>query len=184
MLGATPNDCIAFLRNAFTGSMGRFSYRRHFVAVNDGIVCAVLAAHDGSATTLDDPHFAWSLLRFFGMRRACDIAAKGLVLESELPAPKRNQILLAHCATHETMRGRGVFTALFEGAMREGFIEAKQRGLVLDVLITNRRAHSIYRRLGFVDMPRLKARSPKLPASLQSIRMAWCGPQQDRIVAR
>jgi GNAT superfamily N-acetyltransferase len=183
MLGTTPNDCIAFLRNAFAGSMGRFSYRRHFVAVNDGLVCAVLAAHRGGATILDDPHFAWSILRSFGVRRACGIAARGLILESELPAPKRNQMLLAHCATNETVRGQGVFTTLFNGVMREGFIEATEDcGLVLDVLISNRRAHALYQRLGFVDMPRLKARSPQLPASLRSIRMAWCGPQQDRFV--
>lgn len=65
-----------------------------------------------------------------------------------------------------------MFTTLFEGAMRAGFFEVGQdRQLLLDVLVSNWRVHALYRRLGFIDMPRINARSRKLPAALESMQM-------------
>jgi ribosomal protein S18 acetylase RimI-like enzyme len=83
---------------------------------------------------------------------------RGLVLESELPAPKRTQTLIAHCATNESVRGTGVFSALFEDALRAGVPGiAPGREITLDVLISNPRARDLYRRLGFVELPRRRA---------------------------
>ncbi len=46
-----------------------------------------------------------ALARFFGVRRTIGQLLRGLVLETEIPAPKRSQILVAHCATDERQRG-------------------------------------------------------------------------------
>jgi hypothetical protein len=58
-LGEPADACIEFLAFAFTSKFGRFSYRRHRVAVaGDDQVDAVLAVHDGHLTRFDDPHVA------------------------------------------------------------------------------------------------------------------------------
>ncbi|HDR8988581.1 GNAT family N-acetyltransferase [Burkholderia vietnamiensis] len=173
VLGADTELCIAFLTFAFGRRYGRFSWQRHRVAVaDDGTVLAVMAVHDGRRTMLDDLHVVRDLLRFFGPGRTIGMLLRGLVLESELPAPKRSQMLVAHCATHERHRGIGIFSALFEDALRAGTLPARGgRDVVLDVLTTNVRAKSLYERLGFVVMPRVRAPSRRLPRALESVRM-------------
>lgn len=176
-LGAPAGQCIAFLEYAFACSSGRFSWRRHEVAVNEaGAVVAVLAAHDGRRIAFDDPHIVWALLRRFGVLRTVPMLLRGLVLETELPKPKRVQTLVAHCATHAEARGTGVFTALFEYALSSTYasergLEPGGREIVLDVLVHNSRAAALYRRLGFVALPRRRPRSRYLPAQLESVRM-------------
>ncbi|WP_244136106.1 MULTISPECIES: GNAT family N-acetyltransferase [unclassified Burkholderia] len=172
-LGATPDQCIAFLKYAFASRFGRFSWRRHRVAVTlDGTVCAVMASHDGRVTGFDDFHVVWMLLAFFGPSRTIRALLRGLVLESELPSPKRRQTLIAHCATDECMRGMGVFSLLFEHALRSGvFAATEDRDVVLDVLVSNTGARTLYERLGFVEMSRSYARSQRLPVELASVRM-------------
>lgn len=174
-LGQPAEKCSAFLAFAFRSKLGRFSYRRHSVAVTgDGQIAAVLALHDGRKTWFDDPHVALMLLRFFGVCRPIGMLLRGLVLESELPAPKSSQTLIAHCATHEAMRGTGVFSALFSNTLRAGSLgEGPGRQVVLDVLVTNTRAHELYRRLGFVELPRRGPVSKRLPGELESVRMQF-----------
>ena len=172
-LGEPAEKCCAFLAFAFTSKSGRFSYRRHRVAVtDDGRIVAVLAVHDGRTSWFDDPHVALMLLLFFGVRRTIRMLLRGLVLESELPAPKSAQTLIAHCATHQQMRGTGVFTALFSNTQNAGLIEGgPTRQIVLDVLVSNTRAYDLYRRLGFVELPRRGPVSRRLPRELESVRM-------------
>jgi ribosomal protein S18 acetylase RimI-like enzyme len=172
-LGLPSESCIAFLEAAFRSSSGRFSWRRHYVAVDaGGGVLAVLAAHDGRAILWDDPHIAWALMRFFGPRRAIRMLLRGLVLESELPKPARNETLLAHCATVAAARSRGVFSALFSHAFDHGAFELEAgRQLVLDVLVNNGAASALYERLGFVATARRREPSGRLPAALLSTRM-------------
>ncbi|NIF56115.1 N-acetyltransferase [Burkholderia sp. Ax-1724] len=184
-LGEPADTCVAFLAFAFASKSGRFSHRRHRVAVHsDDRPLAVLALHDGRGTWLDDPHAALMLLRFFGVRRTLRMLLRGLVLESELPAPKSSQTLIAHCATFEPMRGTGVFSALFADAMRTEATAAQGRGaassesrrqIVLDVLVSNTRAYDLYRRLGFVELPRRAPVSQRLPRELESVRLEWAG---------
>ncbi|APA88926.1 GNAT family N-acetyltransferase [Paraburkholderia sprentiae WSM5005] len=185
-LGEPADACIEFLSFAFASKLGRFSYRRHRVAVTvDDQPVAVLALHDGRQTWFDDPHVALMLMLFFGLRRTVRMLLRGLVLESELPAPKSSQTLIAHCATHERLRGTGVFSALFTDAMRARALMNSQaraahgghdrQQLVLDVLVSNQRAHALYRRLGFVELPRRAPLSARLPRELESVRMEWAG---------
>lgn len=172
-LGEPDDRCIEFLEFAFTSKHGRFSFRRHSVAVTgDDKVIAVLAMHDGRNIWFDDPHVALMLLMFFGVRRTVGMLLRGLVLESELPAPKSLQTLIAHCATDEQMRGTGVFSALFTHALRAGLMQHEpDRQIVLDVLVSNRRAYDLYQRLGFVELPRRAPISHRLPRELESVRM-------------
>lgn len=176
-LGVPAGQCVAFLAHAFALSGGRFSWRRHDVAVDArGKIVAVMAAHDGRRIMADDPHIVWSLLRYFGPLRTVPMLIRGLILETELPKPKRMQTLVAHCATRADMRGTGVFTTLFEHAQRgstaaEPGLDAGERDIVLDVLVSNPRAAALYRRLGFVALPRRRPRSRFLPAHLESVRM-------------
>ncbi|WP_322013613.1 N-acetyltransferase [Paraburkholderia sp. J12] len=181
-LGVAPQACIAFLQYAFALSAGRFSWRRHRVVVNAvGQVVGVLAAHDGRDILPDDPHIAWTLMRYFGVWRTVPMLLRGLVLEQELPKPKRSQTLVAHCAVAAATRGQGVFSALFgdaqQAAMRGfstgGSQEQGSREILLDVLVSNTRAAALYRRLGFVDVPRRRPPSRRLPAELESIRMRF-----------
>lgn len=171
-LAVRPDACIGFLEAAFRSPAGRFSWRRHHVAVDtDGVVLGILAAHDGRAIFWDDPHIAWALARFFGVRRAIGMLLRGLVLESELPKPTRNQTLMAHCATVAMARGRGVFSALFLHAIESGvFNLGSGRQLVLDVLLSNQAARTLYERLGFAASVGGN-RSRRLPAGLRSTRM-------------
>ncbi|MFM0044167.1 GNAT family N-acetyltransferase [Paraburkholderia sediminicola] len=172
-LGESDKRCAEFLEFAFTSKHGRFSYRRHHVAVTgDGKVAAVLAMHDGRNTWFDDPHVALMLLMFFGVRRTVAMLLRGLVLESELPAPKSSQTLIAHCATGEQMRSTGVFSTLFTSVLRAGLMhDEPDRQIVLDVLVSNRRAYDLYQRLGFVELPRRAPISRRLPHELESVRM-------------
>jgi GNAT superfamily N-acetyltransferase len=178
-LCAPAAQCITFLEHAFALSSGRFSWRRHEVAVDArGEVVAMLAAHDGRRLLADDPHIAWTLLCYFGIARTVPMLLRGLVLEAELPKPKRPQTLIAHCVTREDARGTGVFSALFAHALRgdvahQRGLETHEREIVLDVLVNNTRAAALYRRLGFVDLPRRRPRSPRLPAELESVRMRY-----------
>jgi ribosomal protein S18 acetylase RimI-like enzyme len=176
-LGVAPEVCIGFLRCAFASRRGRFSWQRHRVAVSpDGVVLAVLAAHDGRVIGLDDPHVAWMLLRHFGLLRTIRMLLRGLVLESELPAPKRHQTLIAHCATDARVRGTGVFSALFSDAFEAGMFKTEPgREVLLDVLLDNVRARSLYERLGFVEVPCTRVRAERLPVELSSARMRWRG---------
>lgn len=172
-LGEPDARCIAFLQLTFASRFGRFSWRRHRVAVSDdGQVLGVLAVHDGRRTRFDDIHVAWALMRFFGIRRTLGMLLRGLVLETELPAPARSQMLIAHCATDMRYRGTGIFSALLADACRVGMIPSGgHRDVVLDVLTSNVRARTLYERRGFVALPRSSRRSSRLPAELESIRM-------------
>ncbi|KVQ58864.1 acetyltransferase [Burkholderia territorii] len=172
-LGESDARCIAFLQQAFRSRHGRFSWRRHRVAVGaDGTVHAVMAIHDGRRTMFDDVHIVWALARFFGVRRTTGQLLRGLVLETEIPAPKRAQILIAHCATDERRRGTGIFTALLRDALATGALpDDDSRDIVLDVLTRNERARALYERLGFTALPRSRKRSRQLPAELDSVRM-------------
>ena len=172
-LGESDARCIAFLQQAFRSRHGRFSWRRHRVAVGaDGTVHAVMAIHDGRRTMFDDVHVVWALARFFGVRRTIGQLLRGLVLETEIPAPKRAQILVAHCATDESRRGTGIFTALFRDALDCGALPSDgRRDIVLDVLTRNERARVLYERIGFVALTRRRARSHRLPPELDSVRM-------------
>ncbi|KVN96274.1 acetyltransferase [Burkholderia ubonensis] len=173
-LGERDAHCIAFLTFAFQSRHGRFSWRRHRVGVaGDGTVLAVMAVQDGRRTMFDDVFVVLGLLRFFGPRRIVRRLLRGLVLESELPAPKRSQSLIAHCATDERYRGRGIFSALLDDALRAGVLplDRGSREVVLDVLTSNVRARALYERLGFVAQERPRLRSRWLPAELASIRM-------------
>ncbi|SOT40896.1 GNAT family N-acetyltransferase [Burkholderia cenocepacia] len=172
-LGESDARCIAFLQQAFRSRHGRFSWRRHRVAVaDDGAVLAVMAIHDGQRTMFDDVHVVWALMRFFGLRRTIGQLLRGLVLETEIPAPKRSQILIAHCATDERRRGTGLFSALFRDALDTGALPADgSRDVVLDVLSRNVRARALYERLDFVAQTRLRQRSRRLPAELDAVRM-------------
>ncbi len=176
-LGEPAATCIDFLGFAFGSKQGRFSYRRHRVAVDGNArVVAVLAVHDGRRTWLDDPHVALMLLLFFGIRRTVRMLLRGLTLESELPAPKSSQTLIAHCATHEQVRGTGLFSGLFADALHAGSLERDGgRQVVLDVLVSNTRAYALYRRLGFIELPRRAPVSPRLPRELESVRMQFVG---------
>nr|WP_232517952.1 GNAT family protein [Burkholderia ambifaria] len=172
-LGESDARCIAFLQQAFRSRHGRFSWRRHRVAVGaDGAVLAVMAIHDGRRTRFDDVHVVWALARFFGVRRTIGQVLRGLVLETEIPAPKHSQILVAHCATDECQRSTGVFTALFRDALDTGALpDDGSHDIMLDVLTGNERARALYERLGFVALTRRRARSRRLPAELDSVRM-------------
>lgn len=115
-------------------------------------------------------------LAFFGVRRTIGQLLRGLILETEIPAPKRSQILVAHCATDERQRGTGVFSALFRDALDTGVLPADgDRDVVLDVLTRNVRARALYERLGFVALPRRRTRSRRLPGELESVRMRFAG---------
>jgi GNAT superfamily N-acetyltransferase len=175
-LGLPPEQCIAFIQAGFASRYGRYSWRRHRVAVApDGRVVAVMAIHDGRETGFDDPYITWSLLRCFGWRMA-GMSRRGLVLESELPALKRTERLIAQCSTDARVRGTGIFTALFRDALSHGLLDAGPgRTLVIDVRANNARARSLYERLGFVLQPRSHPPSPHLPPELVSLRLAWPG---------
>jgi ribosomal protein S18 acetylase RimI-like enzyme len=176
LFGAPPVECTAFLCTAFASTHGRFSWRRHWVSTIEGDTpVAILAAHGSSSTLSDNLWFAWMSLRFFGLRRTVGVLRRGLILESELPPPRRGEALLAHCATREDARSRGVFSALLDAARTSqttGFVLTGER-LVLDVLVSNERAARLYRRLGFVALERKRPRARDLPAALESVRMCF-----------
>jgi ribosomal protein S18 acetylase RimI-like enzyme len=172
-LGEGDSRCIAFLASAFRSPYGRFSWRRHRVAVaDDGTVLAVMAIQDGRSTALDDVHVVWALLRFFGLSGLVGKLLRGLILETELPAPKRAQTLIAHCATDARYRSRGIFSALLNDALCAGGLRLDSgRDVVLDVLTNNARAKTLYERIGFVALARRRPRARRLPVGLESIRM-------------
>ena len=176
-LGLPPEQCIAFIQASFASRHGRYSWRRHRVAVTpDDRVVSMMSIEDGRETGADDAHSLWSTLRFFGLRRMVGMAWRGAVLETELRAPRRAERLVARCATDPGVRGTGVFTALFKNALAAGLLDAGAgRTLIIDVRVDNVRARGLYERLGFVPQPRPHPPSPRLPPELVSMRLAWPG---------
>jgi ribosomal protein S18 acetylase RimI-like enzyme len=180
LFGVSPAECTRFLRAAFASTHGRFSWRRHWVSMesvvstDEGyITVAVLAAHGSRSTLSDNLWFAWMTLRFFGLQRTVGILRRGLILETELPPPRRGETLLAHCATHANARSQGLFSALLNAAQTSSAIPSvpQTEALVLDVLVSNERAARLYRRLGFVALERKRPLARGLPAALESVRM-------------
>ncbi|WP_245933039.1 GNAT family N-acetyltransferase [Caballeronia novacaledonica] len=181
-LGVARERCIEFLEAAFRSRAGRFSWRRHRVAIDEyGAVTGVLALHDGRSMRWDGPSLVWMLARHFGAWGAAHMLARGLLLETELPKPSHDQILMAHCAVAEPMRGQGIFTALFRHVTTSDLrAEDADRRIVLDVLVENEAARALYERLGFVaNVAARRPRSRRLPAELYSIRMSRdCRPDE------
>lgn len=174
LLGVPPAACEAFLRRAIATPSGRFSWKRHLVATIGGQPIAALAIQDGRHNWLDDLYAVRDFLQHFGLRRTPSIIRRGLILESEIPAPTRRQTLVAHCATHSDLRGRGIFRALFSHAIKQQLLPSTVgQTLVLDVLDTNHRAAALYRELGFEPMERGR-RSASLPVHLAATRMRYC----------
>lgn len=174
-LGVARERCIEFLETAFRSRAGRFSWRRHRVAIDEhDAVTGVLALHDGRSMLWDDPCLVWMLARHFGAWRAANMLARGLVLETELPKPSRDQILMAHCGVAEPMRGQGIFTALFRHVATSDLRAVdSDRRIVVDVLVENEGARALYERLGFVaNVPARRPRSKRLPVELYSMRMS------------
>jgi GNAT superfamily N-acetyltransferase len=170
LFGVTGDECIAFLARAFVSRCGRFSYRRHRVALDaQGRVCSVMAMHDGGEIALDDAVFVIQVLTHFGVRRGIGILLRGMRLAGELPPPSRGERLIAHCATLPDARGRGALTALMHGAL----CDANRREVVLDVRLDNPRARALYTRLGFHRLDAARSRHPRLPAQLASERMRF-----------
>lgn len=169
-LGCSNEASIAFLALCFASPRGRFSWRRHYVAVShEARVVSILAAHASRTTLADHLHLAWMTLRFFGLRRTVGILKRGITLEMELSPPKGETVLLAHCATRDEIQGAGVFSTLFAEATACRFLPVEN--LVLDVLVSNVRAAALYRHMGFVALPRQRPRARQLPEELESVRM-------------
>lgn len=131
-----------------------------------------MAIHDGQQTMFDDVHVVWALARFFGVRRTIGQLLRGLILETEIPAPKRSQILVAHCATDERQRGTGIFNALFRDALDTGALPADgSRDVVLDVLTRNVRPVRFTNGSG---SPHCRGRAPvRAGCRPNSIRSGW-----------
>jgi ribosomal protein S18 acetylase RimI-like enzyme len=178
-LGQSDPRCIAFLRHAFTLKHSRYSWRRYYVAcAPDDTALCVMGAHHHQDTRLDDLHESWLALRFFGPLKAPALLRRGLALEHELPAPQRGQTLLASFATAERVRGTGIFTSMLTHALTSGWLRhmpdsPSNHQYVLDVLLTNTRARHLYERLGFTAQQHQRPPSPRLPAELTAMRMAW-----------
>jgi len=121
----------------------------------------------------DDVHVVWALARFFGVRRTIGQLLRGLVLETEIPAPKRSQILVAHCAIDERQRGTDVVTALFRDALATGALpDDGSRDIVLDVLTRNARAQPLRTTWFYRGAEASRSIAP-LPGGLDSIRMRF-----------
>ncbi|WP_316873506.1 GNAT family N-acetyltransferase [Ralstonia edaphi] len=134
---------------------------------------AVLAIQNGRKNGFDDLYSVRDFLQHFGPLRTPGLIRRGLILETEIPAPTRRQTLLAHCATHPRLRGQGIFNALFSHAMSQQLLPAMaDQVLVLDVLDTNERAAALYRSLGFEPVG-LRRRSGRLPTHLAATRMQY-----------
>lgn len=174
LLNAPPDACEDFLRHAIAAPHGRFSWTRHLIATLDDQPVAALAIQDGRHNWLDDFYAVRDFLKHFGLRRVPGIIRRGLILENEIPAPTRRQTLIAHCATHPDLRGRGIFRSLFAHAMTRQLLPARAgQMLVLDVLNTNRRAAALYRELGFESITDGRRCSSWLPAHLAATRMRY-----------
>ena len=176
LFGGSEADSLRFLTHATQARMGRFSYRRHWVALTDAskesetpTLLAVLAPHSSATTLPDNLAFAWMSLQCFGLVRTIAIIRRGLTLEHELPPPASKEILLAHCATLASHRGKGIFTALFKAALPN--ILPAGHTLVLDVLKHNNDAARLYARLGFIATTRKNGPTRGLPEKLASTRM-------------
>jgi GNAT superfamily N-acetyltransferase len=174
-LGVPDQRSIAFLRFAFALNLGRFSWRRHYVACTpDGTVQSSMAVRDYRDIQQGNLHMLWMVLYFFGPFKARGILSRGGVLESGAPSPKPGQTLLTNIATEERARGTGIFTAMLTHALAGGWLRcAPDNQYILDVLLSNTRARHLYERLGFVAQPSQCPPPPGLPAELVSVRMAW-----------
>jgi ribosomal protein S18 acetylase RimI-like enzyme len=173
--GASDEQCIAFLRYAFTSDHSRYSWRRHYVScAADGTVLSVIAAHHHPDVRLDDLHVVWLGLRFFGLGKTIPMLPRGMIIEREMLPPKRGQILLGNFATEQRVRGTGIFTAMLTDALTSGWLRwTSDNQYLLDVRLDNTRARHLYERLGFAAQPRQRPPHPRLPTELTAMRMIW-----------
>lgn len=173
LLQGTANERIDFLQKQISRSFGLFSWKRHWVALINQQIVAVLSLQQSHFFNWNDIHFARTVIAYYGWQKGTGILHRGMQLQRELPHPTRQQVLVAHCATHKDWRSRGVFSALFQYVRKHPESGILTQMLVLDVLDSNLRAAQLYKKLGFTqDLP-LKKLPRVVPPDLFSTRLAF-----------
>jgi hypothetical protein len=141
---------VAFQGLALDVGAGRFSWRRHRVALGEpGDVVGALALHEGRHFAFDILHLALMLVCLFVLRPTIGMLLRSIVIESELPVPKCTQRLAVHCATRGDVLSAVVSSALFQDTPQTSDrASAEEREIVLDVLLSNVHSPAHNRRLG------------------------------------
>jgi GNAT superfamily N-acetyltransferase len=88
--------------------------------------------------------------RWFDPGQVQIITADGLDVGVLAVEYRPAEIRLARIEIHPDHQGRGIGSRLIRGLLDEA--RGQDRPVVLDVLVVNRRAHALYRRLGFRDL--------------------------------
>jgi ribosomal protein S18 acetylase RimI-like enzyme len=149
-LFAVPGRASAqeFLRFAFVDGAGQFGFRNHVVAVEDGVVVAVMAAWSRSRL----PFMLAGARQVFACYGIGGIGVALRVLWIEdvvLLPPERSELYLGHLGVSPERRGGGIGAALMTHMIAQ-HRHSGLRKVVFDVAATNPRAQKLYERLGFV----------------------------------
>ncbi len=151
-------DIQCFLRHEFRNPGTMFSYKHHFVYLENDQVVGTLAMFDKSSHNRTFLANALAILQNYGWRAIF----KGLKFELKLvKAPKKACLYIAHIAVDKNHQGKGIAHQLIQYATEQ----AQKQGyshLSLDVAAKNQRAKGLYLGLDFKALVTHHSYHPKL----------------------
>ena len=138
-------DNLCFLRHEFRNPGTMFSYRHHFVYLENDQVVGTLAMFDKSSHNKTFLANALAIFQNYGWRSI----VKGLKFELKLVmAPKKGCLYISHIAVDDRYQGKGIARQLIQYATEQGIKQGYSR-LSLDVAAKNQRAKGLYLGLDF-----------------------------------
>lgn len=144
-----PGFCMVqdYLRRAFQGERGQFSYRYHWVLLHNGELMGTMLNYD--LQSIQELHWPTvrSVLGYYRWR-SLKVAKRGAVIEKIMPPPADGVLMVANLAISGQAQGLGLGSKLIAHAENRARQMGK-RGLALDVSVENPSAQKLYERLGF-----------------------------------
>jgi len=138
-------DIQCFLRHEYRNPGTMFSFKHHFVYLENDQVVGTLAMFDKSSHNKTFLANALAIFQNYGWRSI----VKGLKFELKLVmAPKKGCLYISHIAVDNEHQGKGIARQLIQYASEQAVKQGYNR-LSLDVAAKNQRAKSLYLGLDF-----------------------------------
>ncbi len=140
---------LDFLRYAYRRPQGQFSHNEHTVITADGQVVGCGCLSDSSSARSNMLSSLKQIVAFYGLIKSVEVINRGLKVERVVPPPKTGVAYISNLGAAPQGKGYGsrVIHHFIEQAQENGFQRA-----ALDVADSNDNAHTLYKRIGFVDL--------------------------------
>lgn len=169
MFAAEGYSALEYLRYAFVGGGGLLGYRIHVVASVKDAVVGTIAFYSKRGYFCLGLGNAMQVLRFFGLKKGWSVLKKCSRVQKIIPPPRPGMAYIADLGVVESLRGKGVGSALLQHGLRAAR-DGGKRLYGLDVAANNPRAQQLYERLGMTVMSERRLQDAGGNATLPAIR--------------